>query len=176
MAEQEIRHPDGRIEHPSVRHEKSDASLRWVLGLLLGAMVLAVIIFGSISWFFHDYNAYQSNLRRSAFPLAPDAQKRLETLPPEPRLEQVDRLRGSEASNGFKREQAQQEILGSYGPLPGEEGFIHVPIDVAMKYLAGKLPARAEKTDAEAHDNGLVDGGQPNSGRMFRRKPRWSGQ
>jgi hypothetical protein len=171
MALEEIRHEDGRIEHPSVRHEKTDVSFPWILRLLLGSAVLAVIVFASILWLFHDFSAYESNRGKTAFPLAPDPAKRLGTLPPEPRLEQIDRLRGIEVSNFYKREEAREKVLGSYGSIPGETGFVHVPIDQAMKYLAGKLPARAEKPNADGRVQGLVDGGEPNSGRMFRRRP-----
>jgi hypothetical protein len=170
MADEEIRHPDGRIEHPSVRSEKSDASFRWILGLLIGSLVLAVVIHGVTWWFFHDYNDYQSRLSKSPFPLAPAPSKQ---LPPEPRLEQLDRMEVIQSPNLFVREATKEAILQGYGPTP-EKGFVHVPIERAIKHLAGKLPANKDKADATRRDNGLLDAGEPNSGRLFRGKPQWS--
>ncbi len=175
MAEKEIRHPDGRIEHPSVKNEPSDVSFRWIGIILLGAMGLAVIIFVAVLIFFHRYNDYQSAIRKSSFPLAPSGGERLEQLPPEPRLEQLDRLRRIEKPNVYLREATKEAVLESYGET-GEDGFIHVPIERAMKYLAGKLPARKDqsKTAADKHANGLINSGASNSGRLFREEPKWS--
>ena len=60
-------------------------------------------------------------------------------------------------------------MLNSYGPTD-EEGFVHIPIERAMEY-AGRpscRSARAVTTDRRGNDNGLVDAGESNSGRMFR--------
>jgi heme/copper-type cytochrome/quinol oxidase subunit 1 len=175
MAEEEIRHPDGRIEHPQVRNEPTDVSFRWIAVILVGAMVLAVIILVAVLAFFYRYEDYQSAIRKSPFPLAPSGQERLEKMPPEPRLEQIDRLRGIEKPNVYLRETTKEAVLASYGPTD-EDGFIHVPIERAMKYLASKLPARKgeSKGAAEKHANGLVDSGASNSGRLFREEPKWS--
>ncbi len=70
MAE-EIRHDDGRIEHPSVRHEKTDASFPWILGLILGAAFLGALIFYLIWLFFNNHGATLAEERKSPFPLAP---------------------------------------------------------------------------------------------------------
>lgn len=175
MAEEEIRHPDGRIEHPSVRNEPTDASFRWIAIILLGAMVLAVVIFASVLGFFNSYNRYQSALRKSPYPLAPSGKDLLDKMPPEPRLEQFDRLHDIQKPNVYLREATKEAVLESYGPTD-EDGFIHVPIERAMKYLAGKLPARKDesKTAADKHANGLIDSGASNSGRLFREEPKWS--
>jgi len=173
MPEQALPPVDSPVEHATVRYEKTDASFSWVLGLLLGAMALGIVIFAAILMFFHGYNDSQSALRKSTYPLAPGPAKALDTLPPEPRLEQIDRLRGIETPNVFKREESKESLLGSYGPT-GDKGFIHVPIDQAMKHLAGKLRARVEKAEAVPRDNGLVDAGEPNSGRLPRKEPKWS--
>jgi hypothetical protein len=170
MAEEEIRHPDGRIEHPSVRSEKTDVSFRWIVSLLVGAMVLAAVIHYAVLLFFYGYNDYQSELRKSPYPLAPAPSGK---LPPEPRLEQLDRMEGIERANVYVREATKEAVLTSYGPTP-EKGFVHVPIDRAIKHLVGKLPARKEQAESGRRDSGLVDAGEPNSGRIFRGRPKWS--
>lgn len=53
-------------------------------------------------------------------------------------------------------------------------GFIRIPISRALALLANKLPARPEPPASQRRrENGLVDAGASNSGRMFREKPRW---
>jgi hypothetical protein len=110
--------------------------------------------------------------RKSRFPLA---QSPSEDLPPPPRVEQLDRLEGYRRSNVARREGINLEELSRYGQTD-EKGFVQVPIDQAIRHLAGRLPARKEQAEREPRDNGLVDGGEPNSGRLFnRRKPSWFG-
>jgi hypothetical protein len=162
-------------EHSTVRHERTDASFGWIFGLVVAAAILGLIVF-AVVWGFFDYERNRlADNRKSAFPLAPGPRT---ALPPEPRLEQLDRLAEIEKSNVFARQKAKEEVLTSYGTTD-EKGYVHVPIAQAMKLLAStkKLPVREEKASPEPHDNGLVDGGAPNSGRLFnRRKPRWYGQ
>ena len=55
-----------------------------------------------------------------------------------------------------------------------DQGFVRIPIDQAMALLENKLPARQEPPAGQSRrQNGLVDAGESNSGRMFREKPRW---
>jgi hypothetical protein len=168
MAEaEEIRHPDGRIEHPSVKHERSDASFRWIMVILVGAVVFAVVVEFAILGFFDRLRASQAEIKKSPFPLATGPS---DALPPEPRLEQVDRMPGVQTPDDYKRESANREVLNSYGKT-ADEGFVHVPIDWAMKYLVEekKLPARPEPpADQRRRSEGLVDAGEPNSGRLFK--------
>jgi hypothetical protein len=165
----EIRHGDGRVEHPEVRYEKSDVNFRWILGILIGAMVFGMIIQLTVWDFFSDYRASQAEVKKSPFPLAPAP---TDTLPPEPRLEQLDRLEEALASTAAAREATEQSILDSYGPT-SENGYVHVPIDRAMKLVQGQLRSRADRQTEDKRENGLVDAGAPNSGRMYRGKPRW---
>jgi hypothetical protein len=167
MAE-EIHHPDGRIEHPSVRHERSDANFRWILGIILGAMVFAAVVQYVLLVFVNGYAGYEAKTKKSPYPLATAPST---TLPREPRLEQLDRTAGIESPDVYKREAAKGDILGSYGPT-AEEGFVHIPIDLAMALQANNLPVRAEPPASQRRrENGLVDAGASNSGRMFRGKP-----
>jgi hypothetical protein len=163
---EEIHQPDGGVEHPTVRYERSDASFRWIMVILLGALVFAVIVEFSILTFFHYYRDYEAEIKKSPHPLAPGPST---ALPHEPRLEQIDRLAGVETPNVFEREAANLVILNSYGPTR-EEGFIHIPIDRAMQQLIEekKLPARPEPpADQTKRSGGLIDAGASNSGRRF---------
>jgi hypothetical protein len=173
MAE-EIRHPDGRIEHPGVRSEKSDADFRWVFRLIIAAAVLGAIILWAVWGFFVGQGNRLAQVRRSSFPLAPGPST---ALPQEPRLEQLDRMAEDPRSNAWAQQKRLADTLARYGATQ-EKGFVQIPIERAMDYLATtkKLPSRDEKAQAVPRDNGLVGGGEPNSGRLFnRRKPRWLG-
>ena len=86
--------------------------------------------------------------------------------PQKPRLEEVDRLAGIASENVYLRLAAKEEYLSRYGET-AEKGFVHIPIRRAMETLAGHLPVRKEQP-AATKDNGLVDSGASNSGRMFR--------
>jgi hypothetical protein len=89
-------------------------------------------------------------------------------LPPEPRLEQLDRMAGNtENSDVSKSLAAKEKVLNSFGPTT-EKGFVHIPIQQAMKAVAGKLPARKEPQPPTVANQGLLEAGESNSGRMFR--------
>lgn len=161
---EEIRHPDGRIEHPDVRHEPTDANFRWILFILIGGTVVTAILIGLVTVLFNVTNNQLAESRKSPFPLAPTPKQ---PLPAEPRLEQLDRMSKNTLPEVYRQQQANMEALFSYGP--GEEkGFVHIPIDKAMKLLANKLPAQS--STQQQRQNGLLDGGEPNSGRLFNKK------
>jgi hypothetical protein len=162
----EIRHPDGRIEHPSVRHEPTDVQFGPILLILIGSAGFAVVVLVALWWFFAGYRDYQARVKESPFPLAPGPST---AVPPEPRLEQIDRNAGVVRENVYVREATREEVLRTYGPTD-EEGYIHIPIDQAMALLAKKPPAHAQPPrDRGWREGGLVDAGEPNSGRLFRR-------
>jgi hypothetical protein len=167
---EETRHPDGRVEHPSVKTEKSDASFTAILLVLLAAAGFGAIMLGVILGFFYKWEQHEANVKRSPFPLAAQPST---ALPPEPRLEPLDRTAGVESSNVYLRLEQKEDVLTRYGKT-AEEGYVHVPVSRAMDLLAGKLPARAAPpADAERKAGGLTDSGESNSGRMFREGPRW---
>jgi hypothetical protein len=167
---EEIRHADGRIEHPSVLHERSDAAFRWIMGIGVASVVLAALILGVVWWFFRGYGDYQARIKRSPYPLASEPSS---ALPAEPHLEQLNRIRGIVSSNVYQRQADKEDVLNSYGPS-AEKGYIHIPIERAMSLLEGKLPARQEAAEEGKRANGLIDAGEPNSGRLFRGTPQWS--
>ncbi len=161
---EESRHPDGRVEHPHVGFERSDASAG---GVMIVAFIFCCV--GSLTLYL-VYRLYEHETQRlagrraSAFPLA---QHPSDILPPEPRLEQFNRLAGNESSNVYERQLKREKALASYGPTD-EPGFVHIPIEVALRQLAGKLPVRQQPARPSEKDNGLVDSGEPNSGRLLR--------
>lgn len=159
-----IQRPVAGDANPSVRHERSDASFGWVLGIIVVAAILGVIIHYGVMAFLNHSAATMARERRSPFPLAPAPPN---TLPPEPRLEQFDRLSTDVIAKSLTRETTSLVILESLGPTR-ETGFVHIPIDRAMRLLAGKLPARKAEQNLRRRDSGLVNGGASNSGRLFK--------
>jgi hypothetical protein len=167
--EEEIRYPDGRIEHPQIRYERRDVNFRWILGLALGAMVFAAFVHWIIWVLFLKYDVYESNIKRSHYPLAATPAN---GLPAEPRLEQPKRLAKDLDENVYLREAAREAVLASYGQTR-DKGYVHIPIDRAMDMLAGKLPSRKQPPRDDRKSSGLLDAGEPNSGRIFREAPTW---
>jgi hypothetical protein len=151
----------------SVRRERTDISFRAILVVLVCAIAFAVVVQFVLLVFFYDYRDYQARIKRSPFPLAPTPS---EALPPEPRLEQLDRMSGIENSSVYQRQLSKEDVLRSYGTTD-DEGFLRIPIGQAMDYLQKKLPARAGPQPSRRKDSGLVTGGESNSGRVFRERP-----
>jgi hypothetical protein len=78
---------------------------------------------------------------------------------------------GVERLNVYERQAAREDLLNRYGTTR-EEGFVHIPVGRAMTLLENKLPARKEPPAGQRRrGDGLVDGGEPNSGRLFRGEP-----
>jgi hypothetical protein len=166
---EEILHADGQVAHPEVHYEKSDINFRWIVGILIGALVFGIIIQLAVWDFFSDYRTFQAEVKRSRFPLAPAP---ADSRPAEPRLEQLDRLEEGLRTSAAAREATELSILHSYGPT-SEDGYVHVPIDRAMKLVQKQLRSRPDRQMGDKRENGLVDSGAPNSGRLYRGKPRW---
>jgi hypothetical protein len=165
---EETRETNGRLEHPSVRFEKTDASLPAILTIMVCSLLFAGLIHLVVWFYFMGYSRQLAVARQSQFPLAPTPST---TLPPEPRLEQLDRLKGDAAVNVFARQKAKEAVLRRYDKAD-EAGYVRIPIDTAMKHMAGKLPVRKDQPKGPHRDLGLVDAGEPNSGRELRKEPR----
>ena len=149
---------------PDVRFEPRDVRFRWVLILAVVGCAIGAGIF------FLVRGIYWATLE-SRFDGQPAAQTSSEVptdqLPPEPRLELLDRLKNTPASNVAKWERGEEKALETYGPTD-DKGFVRIPLKRAMEMLAGHLPVRKEADRPKFKDRGLVDAGEPNSGRMFR--------
>jgi hypothetical protein len=177
--------PDGRLENPTVRHERTDASLRGILAVGVASIVLALVIQIVLLWFLYHYADYLARVRGSSFPLAAEQREQLppgpgshplnggpragqrDPLPPEPRLDPINVREGVPAAHVAALYARDAETLQSYGPAP-EKGFVRIPIGRAMALLEGKLPAREQPAADRERDQGLLDWGEPNSGRIFR--------
>jgi hypothetical protein len=189
---QEIPAPDGRIEHAAARYESRDIRLRWLMVVVVGVSCYAVVHYYGV-WRFLWFQAHaQAEAKKSPYPqasapsttLPPDHSGRAPStpgrreaytgvppstpLPPEPRLEQLDRMTPEESAAVNKQLMVKEKALHSYGS-GAEKGFVQIPIEQAMKAVAGALPvAQASSPGRSADSNGLLEAGQSNSGRMFR--------
>jgi hypothetical protein len=162
--------PHSAAEHPSVRHEPSDANFGWIMVILSIALFVGLIAYLLLWGFLVDYRTYQDSIKKSPYPLAPNQST---ALPPQPRLEELERATYSDAENVFRRQEVRETTLNEYGRT-GEKNFVRIPIEQAMRSLAGKgLPAREvpssdEWKEQKRRSSGLVNGGESSSGRMFR--------
>jgi len=166
-----IHHPDGRVEHPRVRYEPRDAHFGWVLAIALAFAVIAAVLHYVVWELVRGYEARQAVLKKSPFPLAPGQADPNQALPPEPRLEQVERLSNAEQEKIADRMAAQERELHRYGRT-SEAGYVRIPIERAMNLTAERFKQGGEAKSNTRRDNGLVDDGAPNSGRMLRKEPR----
>ena len=151
-----------KTTNPGVRYERKDIRF----GCLLAAIIVAgcvVVSVGYGMWRFYWWQAGQQQANgRSQYPLNPGSTRDCRPN------------RGSSRSIGWPARRFQlfqvlaekEKVLNSYGPSE-EKGFVHVPIQEAIKATAGKLPVRKQPPGG-ANDNGLMDAGQSNSGRMFK--------
>jgi hypothetical protein len=181
---EEVVHGDGQIEHPNVSYERTDASLKWIGGLLLGTMGFAALVHWIILAFFYHYSHFEADIKRSEFPLVAGASN---IEPPKPRLEQDDRMKDKIYPHNIPEtdvmfiEATKLRWLNRWGNTE-DTGFVHMPIAEAMA-LVGKdptkynapyrkqLPSGMDKI--EPWQRGLVDAGESNSGRMPRPEARW---
>ncbi len=150
MAEQ-VHPPEGLMEHPEehpeVRHEFSDVSFRWIVGALMTAGVLGAVIHFAIGFFFEARKEALDVARRSPYPLAPRPST---ALPPEPRLEQLDRMKQRTEPITLDKGQANLVRLGSLGPTEDKD-FVHIPIERALR-AACRQATGARPTSARAGD------------------------
>jgi len=152
-----------------VRSERTDASFRAIALIILAALALGAVIFAGVLAFFKDYRHSLDDVRKSPYPLARTPSTE---LPRPPRLEQIDRRAGVETPNVYERQANAEEILNSYGPTR-EKDFVHIPIERAIELLENKRLGRAEVPAEQAKKaGGLLDAGESNSGRMFRKGAR----
>ena len=163
---QQVQHPDGRLEHPTVHRESRDASLRLVLAVLLGGLLVGGAA-GFATWRF--VMPEQGGQRRSYNSYAPPP---LATeLPPPPRLDPL-MLKEPELREPRPYGIEAVERLHRFGPTD-EAGFVHIPIDQAIELTAGTLPAPKSLPNDTVKDQGLVGGGESNSGRLYQDLPSW---
>jgi hypothetical protein len=149
---------------PENRFEVRDVRFRWVLLITVIGSLAGAGIFILVRGFY--WAALQSSAGERATTFAPP-EKPTNELPPEPRLELLDRLAKTPASNVSKWERGEEKSLETYSTTD-EKGFVRIPLQRAMQLLADHLPARKAADRPKFKDRGLVDAGESNSGRMFR--------
>ncbi len=153
-------------EHHTVHYEPRDVEFRWVLygaiTLVCTGATICVAVF-----FYHQAKIRAVSEDGRGFPLAPHP---LSELPAKPRLDPLEKLSAEEATRIYHRHDQMMQRLQSYGAA-SQDGYLHVPIDRAMETLAGELPVRKTSVKNSLRDNGLIDSGEPNSGRLFRKAP-----
>jgi hypothetical protein len=155
--------PDRVAQHPESRYETRDVRFRWiawfvVISLVAGAAQLAFV------WVYTQYS--EREVTRSGASRYPLSTRQVPGLPPEPRLEQIDRTAG--VAPRASHERLELSDLDSFGSTK-EPGFVRIPINDAIGLVVDKLPVRKQGDAADAYKSrGLVGSGESNSGRMFR--------
>jgi hypothetical protein len=162
--QEEIRHSDGRIEHPAVRYERRDIAFRGLLAVLVASVCVIAGVFYVVWHLYWSEAAMQAEAGRSPYPLAPAPSTKLSR---EPRLEQVDHQEHAGGADFFPRQAAKEKLLQTYGPTE-DKGFVRIPIAEAMKSLAGQRPVAGRPPQSQHKQDGLLDAGEPNSGRVYR--------
>jgi hypothetical protein len=152
------------------RHEKRDVN---VPGLLIsaGGLTAAVVIAFIVAWWTFDYlSARDKESKSSAFPLAAQERGR---LPPEPRLEEIDR---QEEKKGDMRPKelnaADERILEGYGWVDQKAGVARIPIRRAMKIIVdiNPMPTRTDGARGRELERERQRPSASNSGRAFERE------
>ncbi len=158
------RAPNGKpIAHDEVKFDESDISVSSV-ALILFAFAVVFVVVGLISWSFLSMN--ESEADRVA--RAPHYSMPAERLPASPRLEPLDQ----NEPDVFAKQIAMEHVLHSYGHTI-EKGFVHIPIEQAMKLAIESMPIRRENAQPPAKSFGLVGGGESGSGRLYSEAPSW---
>jgi hypothetical protein len=183
---------NGAPRNPDVFHERTDVDTRavvWsVTALGVSLVVVMLLLWGMFALFLNAENAQ----KRSSFPVAVQVREQQtdeQRLPPQPRLEgigppgtdinigrlrpidikpqhDVGRVRPSAAAVLYE---AQEQALGTYAWVEADR-VARIPIEEAMKRLAGKLPARKDGrgTRSRVGDEYLEQPSQSSSGRVPR--------
>jgi hypothetical protein len=139
-----------------VSYERKDIRLRAFLIFLAGAACTVALLAFGIWQFYWAEESSQKAAKGSTEALAP-------VMPPDPRLEQLDKLAGAEFANIDERLAAQEKTLNSTGPTT-EKGFIHIPIQQAIDAVADKLPVREQLPSPAANKGGASKTGRPIQG------------
>ncbi len=151
--------------NPGVQYERKDIRFGGLLAAMIAGICILLFV-GYGVWRLYWWHAdAQAAAKRSQY--SPPHRLSVK-LPPAPRLEQLDEMAQKAGVPAVaKRLGDEQEELNRYGASE-EKGFVHIPIQEAIKATAGKLPIRKQQPSEAVKDNGLIDAGQSNSGRMFK--------
>jgi hypothetical protein len=147
-------------EHPHVRREVKDVRFSLVAWLIvLSALIGAAQLYGV--WEFFDRG------KRLSEPSLAEYTRSGDQLPAQPQLEQLRRVEEKQQENARTLQPVDLQRLGSFGQTD-EAGYVHIPIADAMDLVVSRLPVRQQPASRDNATRGLVGGGEPNSGRLFR--------
>jgi hypothetical protein len=176
--EHEVHSPDGSVQHPDAAYERRDVNFGCILALIIVTACSFVVMFALDWYFFRAERQIQAESKSSPYARSSAAPP---SSPPQPRLEQVNRL-GRAADTGYGyggapplenyRDRVAEMVrqLHSSGPA-AEKGFVHIPIEQAMKDIVKQLPVRKQPSDEALHP---VYSGSSNSGHMLPGAPPWA--
>jgi hypothetical protein len=176
---------NGAPRNPDVARERTDVDTRAVLWFVGGLGVSLVVVMLALWAMFTLLFDQEKAAKKSRLPLAVEqreGQSPEQRLPPAPRLEGVvpsgqdievgrilTNVARTEHSVGRVRPGAAEDLyrpqelrLSTYGWVEPEK-VAHIPIEAAIKRLAGKLPARK---DGKPGDERSGQPGQTSSGRV----------
>ena len=156
-----------RLVHQEVKYEDADVGVRGIAAVLLG-IAFVFVGTGLVAWFFLNANESDADRIAQKTQYSEPADK----LPAAPRLEPLDRAASTNASDVFAHQIAMERDLHKYGET-GEKGFVHIPIERAMKLVIETIPVRKEAARPPAKGFGLVGGGESSAGREFSEGPAW---
>ncbi len=158
--------PGQKYVHEEVRFQDSHVSIFGILGVLLAIIFVFAGVFCISGWMLKgmetaaDRSAKGSHYREPAEP-----------KPAQPRLEPLD-FESANPTSEFESQLQGERVLHSYGTVT-EEGYVHIPIEQAMKLVLKSLPIRKGVNGPPERSFGLVGGGEPNSGRLYSEAPSW---
>jgi hypothetical protein len=135
--------------NPEVRTEPSDVNALALWSSAAGLAALIAVSFVVVVWVFDGLKVYEVRFRPSPSTLIPQSGTQ---LPPEPRLEEIDRQRGINRdvhADSFQGTAAEPESLTHYGWVDPKKRIGQIPIDRAMHILTAErpLPVRASREE-----------------------------
>ena len=115
-------------------YEKTDIHVAGILAFAGGLIVLAIVLHFVLRGMFDYFAAREEKLKQQLTPLAAERGQ----LPAEPRLEGLEPTPPSRFGTGAGG-------LGRYSWVDRKAGVVRIPIESAMKILAGRLPSRPQR-------------------------------
>jgi hypothetical protein len=161
MDNQEIRHPDGRIEHPLVKREAKDIRFAGIVATLIGIVIVLVCVDLAARALFKN----EKTRKREGFGVLA-GRSAGEELPRQPRLEGFQPQ--LPAAGSFAADARELEAQLHRYNAAEEADFARVPIDVAIQRTAKQLQAISAKESKGSGRQRTIVSGEANSGRVFR--------
>jgi hypothetical protein len=157
--------------NPSVTYERTDASFSAVAGFGIVLALVCVVCAALLWWMYVTYIVHENAVKKSDMPwpnsadragsqpytrpnpLEPGSERSgidpnppLEGLDPSSPARDIGRIRPGTAQEQQKEE---EDFLKSTGWVDRKNGVVHMPIEQAMKKVAGELKAREGTAEEE---------------------------